>query len=107
MACTSTFRIFFSTGRWATWAMAPPPMIPILRRSPVAPPRLAVIVPPSSVPALDAGAGKVRRKNLLVALACSRPSDSTPLTKADPVARPHAVHHESGHPIALHRGDQI
>ena len=37
IACTSIDLSFLSTGRWATWAMAPPPTMPTRRRSLVAP----------------------------------------------------------------------
>ena len=44
MARTSIVFTFLSTGRWATWVMAPPPTIPTLTRS--LPARLVMPLPP-------------------------------------------------------------
>src|SRR3954471_10045130 len=107
MAWTSTLRIFFSTGKCATCAMAPPPMMPTLRRSLLAPLRLAVIVPPSSVAALQTGSRKVSGQNLLGGLAGPRPSHRAPLTEAHPVPCPHTVDNQAGHPILGQGGDQV
>src|SRR4051794_5000472 len=82
-------------------------MMPTLRRSLVAPLRLAVIVPLSLVTALQSGPGKVCRQNLLRGLAGPGPSDRTPLTEPDPVPCPHPVDHQASHPIVSHRSDQI
>ena len=94
MACTSTLRIFFSTGRCATWVIAPPPTIPTLRRSLVVPLRPPVMVPPSSVAALQPGTRIVGRKNLLVTLPGAGASDRAPLAEADAVAGTRAVDHQ-------------
>src|SRR4051812_34226634 len=107
MAWTSTLRIFFSTGRCATWAMAPPPMMPTLRRSVLAPLRLAVMEPPSSVAALQSSSRKVGGQNLLGRLAGPRPPDGAPLTKPHPMPCPHTVDNQAGHPVLRHGGDQV
>src|SRR4051794_16511498 len=99
MASTSTVRIFLSTGRCATWAMAPPPMTPTLSRSPAAALRPAVIVlPSSSVAPSQAGAGKVGRQNLRVPLPRPSSADRAPLTETHTVSRSLAVDREMRHP---------
>src|SRR3954469_5977603 len=101
MASTSTVRIFLSTGRCATWAMAPPPMTPTLSRSPAAALRPAVIVlPSSSVAPSQAGAGKVGRQNLRVPLPRPSSADGAPLTETHTVSRSLAVNREMRHPPA-------
>ena len=62
IACTSMVLSFLSTGRWATWVIAPPPMTPTLSRSP--PDRLAVMRS-SSIETLERRTGVVRRQDAL------------------------------------------
>src|SRR5262245_65548092 len=81
MAATSIDLSFRSTGRWATWVMAPPPTTPTRRRSDAV--RLTVMRPPS-VQALQLGAGVVRRDDLAVVLARTRAAHRSPL--AEPAA---------------------
>src|SRR3954465_13198707 len=105
MAWTSTVRIFLSTGKCATCAIAPPPMIPTLSRSLAAPPRPAVMTP-LSVPATHAGSRKVCGQDLSVSLPCSGSPDRPPLTKSDAVARTHALDGEMGDPAAAPRSGE-
>src|SRR3954462_3671213 len=84
MAATSIDLSFRSTGRWATWVMAPPPMMPTRSRSDAV--RLTVMRPPS-VQALELRAGVVRRDDLAVVLACARAPYRPPLAEPDTVPR--------------------
>src|SRR3990170_3483392 len=100
IACTSMVLSFLSTGRWATWVIAPPPMIPTLSRS--LPDRLAVMRP-SSVDALERGAGVVRREDALEVVSGAGAPDGAPLAKADAVPGPAALRHQPRDPAARAR----
>src|SRR6188768_419551 len=77
--------------------VAPPPMTPILSRSPAAALRPAVITP-SSVAASQAGAGKVGRQDLRVPLPRPSSADRAPLTESHTVSRPLAIYRDMRHP---------
>src|SRR6188768_3259612 len=77
--------------------MAPPPMTPILSRSPAAALRPAVITP-SSVAASQAGAGKVGRQDLRVPLPRASSADRAPLTESHTVSRSLTIYRDMRHP---------
>src|SRR6476646_2461210 len=74
--------------------MAPPPMIPTLRRS--LPLRLAVMWCPPSVETLEHRARIVRGEDALVVLSRARAADRAPLAKAHAVPRAGPVRDEVG-----------
>src|SRR6476661_4820365 len=99
MAWTSTVLSFLSVGRCATWAIAPPPIMPTLRRSLVL--RLAVMRAPPSVDTLQHRARVVRGEDALVILSGAGAADGSPLAQADPVPRTRAIGGQPGDSTAV------
>src|SRR6476661_566543 len=99
IARTSTDLSFLRVGRCATWAIAPPPMIPTRKRSLVL--RLAVMRGPPSVETLQDRARIVRGEDALVILPGAGAAHGSPLAHADSVARARAVGREPDDPAAV------
>src|SRR6478735_8092489 len=84
--------------------MAPPPMIPTLRRS--LPLRLAVMWCPPSVETLEHRARIVRGEDALVVLSRARAADRAPLAKPHAVPRAGPIRDQAGDPSAVPRDGQ-